>query len=165
MSVVQSQIIYPGISPPKLIWNNSLTASSVSSSQIDHLLTTTQHTLYRTKTVFPFDLFPDELAIDETKVNIISHEFFYSEHVCSILIKDISEVDITASIFFATLTILHQGFKTDPFVVQYLWRSNAIRARRIIQGLILCERNKISIDNTDKTSLAKKVEELGKTLE
>ena len=70
--------------------------------------------LFRAKTVFPFDLFLDEIVIDENKVDIIYGIFFYSREVFSIPYRQINGVSSTTGIFFGGLQIEIEGFNKNP---------------------------------------------------
>jgi len=121
--------------------------------------------LLNISTVFPFDLFPDNIVIDKEKVNIIYREFFGSGQVQSILIKDINSLDMESSIFFATLRMTIRGDPQHQILIRYLKRDDAIQARKIIQGLITSDREGVELEKIPDGDLARKLEELGETRE
>ncbi len=139
------------------------------SKKLDNLVLKSRRTLLEVTTVFPFDLFPDRVRIDENKVDIISYEFFFTKHLISILIKNINSATISTGVFFATLNLEVAGFVTGynvkPYPIQYLWKRDAIRARRIILGLIAAEKAKIDLAKISSKDLVFKIEEIGKTRE
>ncbi len=118
--------------------------------------------LFKASSVFPFDFFPDDLTIDENKVNIINREFFLSEDVHSVLIEMIKDVHVESSVLFATLQIVPEGYPNAPMEVKYLKKSDAFRARRILQGLMVCLQEKIDLSKIDPEELQKKFEDVGK---
>jgi len=84
---------------------------------------------------FPFDFFPDVINVEETRVNIVVRNFFFSSRVHSVDIKDISNVFISLTPFFAQLIIVSKTFAQNQVKVSGLWKEDAIYSRRIIEGL------------------------------
>ena len=126
----------------------------------------------------PLRLFQDELTIDELKVNFIYRFFFGSEQVRSFLIKDIQSVIVESSAFFSTLKIAVGDFKEitpprpagaepplirpGPMAISFLRRGDAEQARRLIQGLIIMDQQKIDTTKMEVPALVAKAEELGR---
>jgi hypothetical protein len=136
--------------------------------RLDKTLERTRRTLLAIKTVFPFDLFPDIIRVDENKVEIIEKKFFVEEHIFPILIKNITGVVVTTNPFFATLKVEITGFDTNPDPITFLKKSDAIRAKRIIMGLITVQKDGkdgIDLSNIPLEEVRHKIEEIGKAQE
>jgi hypothetical protein len=118
--------------------------------------------LYKVTAVFPFDLFPNQITVDVNQINIVIKEFFWSERRHSIHIKDIMDVFIDTSLLFSTIKIVDRGYADNGIEIKYLKTSEAIKLRRIIQGLIIAHRQQIDLANVDSENLVEKIEELGK---
>ena len=82
-----------------------------------------------------FDFFPNIINVEENRVNIIIRDLFFSSHVHSVDIKDISNVFINLTPFFAQLTIVSKTFSQNQVKISGLWKNDAIYSRRIIEGL------------------------------
>lgn len=121
--------------------------------------------LFKCKTVFPFDFFPDTLIVDKTKVNIINKIFFFSEAVHSIPIKNIKDVEVETNVFFATMNIIPDVYLGQTTCINYLPKSDALEARRIIQGLVLCKRENIDITSLDANEIKTMLENAGTALD
>lgn len=117
--------------------------------------------LFQTKSVFPFDFFPNEIVIDENKVDLIYGLFFFSREVFSISIKNINSAGSSSNLFFGELSIELEGYNENPKPIKYLWRKDAIKARRIINGLITLNKQNVNIARLNIVELKKKVEEIG----
>ncbi len=117
--------------------------------------------LLEAKNVFPFDLFTDKIIIDENKVDIIYGIFFYSKEVFSIPYNRISQATSTIGLFFGSITLEIQGYEQNPSVLKWLWRSDAIRARRMINGLVTAHQQGIDLTKLDLTGVKHLVEEIG----
>ncbi len=128
-------------------------------------LTNNSNVLFKATAVFPFDFFPDNLSVDKNKVNIVYKEFFASEDIHSILIKNIKDIEIETSPFFATIKIVPDGYPASPIRITYLKKKEAIKARRIIQGLMTCYKEGIDLAKIKSNSLIQKIEDLGQTRE
>lgn len=127
-----------------------------------HRLTQAEHILFQATTVFPFTLFPDTVTISETKVSITHRLFFFTKEVTSIAVKDIAYVNVGTDIFFGTLDIIDKYFEKEELKVTFLWKKDALEARRILQGLIITEREGIDITNVNKVpEIKQKIESIG----
>ncbi len=117
--------------------------------------------LYKISSVFPFDFFPDKIIIDPIKINVVFKEFFSSERVHGIYIRNISDVYVDTGPIFATLKIIDQGIVENTVIVNYLKKNEALKAREIIQGLIVANRHGIDVSAIDDTNLVSKLVSLG----
>jgi hypothetical protein len=112
---------------------------------------------------FPFDFFPNTINIEEGRVTVIIRSFFLSSQVHSVDIKDISNIFINMAPFFAQLVIHSKTFEANEVRVRYLWKNQAVYARRIIEGLRIFEDKQIDTSHYSKKELIAKLEELSTT--
>ncbi|MBI4137558.1 hypothetical protein HY469_05855 [Candidatus Roizmanbacteria bacterium] len=144
---------------------NGKEISRAETKRLKDLMSKSDRIIFKTRSVFPFDLFPDEIIIDETKVSIITHSFFETAQVRSIGFNDIFNVILEYSIFFAKIKVIEVAFLNQPLEVEYLKKSDALRARRIIQGLIIAKKEGIDFGKILPSELVKRTEEVGKARE
>ena len=119
--------------------------------------------LFRTSSVFPFDFFPDEISIDECKVNIVYHEFFLTEDIHSVTIDMIKDIKIEHGPFLATLKIVPDGYPGQLLEVHNLKRKDAIKARLIIQGLIVARKEGFDPAKITISNFVNRIQSLGST--
>ncbi len=81
----------------------------------------------------------------------------------SVDIKDISNIFINMSPFFAQLVIVSKTFAQNEIRVRNLRKKEAVFARRIIEGLRIFENKQIDTSNYTKEELIAKLEELSTT--
>lgn len=93
--------------------------------------------LFSTRTVFPFTLFPDVIIITEASVEIIYGLFFFSTERFPIPIAHLKTVTLSTNLFFGTLTFEIAGFETNPPQVRFLPKADALKAKNILNGLIM----------------------------
>lgn len=117
--------------------------------------------LYKVKSIFPFDFFPDEIVIDTHKLNIINRIFFFSDSVASIPYSSIGDVQLETSIFFASLKVVTTALTRNLVTIRYLSKSKATRARRIILGLMVMEKEGVDLKKIDPKEIMKEVERIG----
>lgn len=129
--------------------------------KFSELLKNTQQVLFRAASVFPFEFFPDEIMIDVGKVSIVERIFFFSECFHSIAINSIKDIAIETSILFATLNIVPDGYPNNPLTIKYLKKGDAIKARKIIQGLLIASKENVDPGVLAIHNLPKKIEEIG----
>lgn len=129
--------------------------------KLDSLVEQSRRVLFTTRTIFPFDFFPDIIQIDENKVDIIERIFFFSEQVFPIAITDIRNVTVTTDLLFASLTIEIRGYETNPGQIKFLQKYAAAKIRRLIFGLMQCKKQDIDLTSIPVKELVPKLEQIG----
>jgi hypothetical protein len=119
------------------------------------------HILFKTKTVFPFDLFPNTLTITANKIDIVNASFFGSNQITSVPLRDIANVEVQTSPFLATIRIINIRFPMHPNVIRYLKKSDAIEAKKIIDGLLVALSQGADIAEIEPEKLLSDIEKLG----
>lgn len=134
--------------------------------KLEEMVERSQRILMKTYTIFPFDLFPDCLTIDENKVNFVHHEFG-TKNLHSIFIENISYVTVDTTPFAATLNITDSTSERFPILLQISWlkKDGAFRARKLIHGLIAAKKAGIKLEDFDREQLIKELEQLGEARE
>ena len=120
--------------------------------------------LFKLQSVFPFDLFPKTITIDPGKVTVKFQEFFSSGEIRSISIGSIGQIYVDTGPIFATLDIVDQVYvdESSRIKIAYLKKEEALRARRIIQGLIIARNEDIDIAKVHDGDLVRKLEQIGR---
>ncbi|HZM63835.1 MAG TPA: hypothetical protein VFB59_01750 [Candidatus Saccharimonadales bacterium] len=119
--------------------------------------------LVEATTVFPFTLIPDSIIVDREKLTVAHRIFFRVAEVISIRIEDILNVTADVGPFFGSLKISTRFFDPDkPYNVNFLWRSDALKIKRIMQGYIIAIQKGIDMSMLATPELAKLLDELGK---
>lgn len=131
--------------------------------KLEKLLDKSSNVLIKLSSIWPFDLFPKDIIVDTNKINIIYREFFFSERQRSILLKNVTDVFVDLDLWFASMKLIDRSYAENVLVIKYLPKADAIKARRIIQGLIVAVQNGIDLNTINSTELLSKIEELGKT--
>lgn len=133
--------------------------------KFNKLIARASKVLYKINTVFPFDFFPTIITIDPEKVTLKIKNFFNSSEIRSIHIKNISHIFVDTGPFFATLNIIDQSVLEDnvgKVQIPYIKKEEALRARRIIQGLIVANKEGVDLFKLTDNDLDKKLEEIGR---
>lgn len=133
--------------------------------KLDKLADASRKILLRLKAVFPFNFFRDEIIIDLSKVSINQRIFFRTGNIRSVAYEDIFEVTTNYSLIFASLSIVDRFYQQMPLEIPYLWKKDALRARRVIQGVMIAKKEKININDVPQHLLLEKVETLGRARE
>ena len=115
--------------------------------------------IFETKTVFPFDLFPNTLTICPNRVTITDHGFLYSNEY-PIPIEVITGARLYKTLFFASLTIETFGYCKPP-ALKYLKTHHARLARRYILALIECHHQNINLSHYHPAELRLLLKEIG----
>jgi hypothetical protein len=94
--------------------------------------------LMKIHSVFPFDLFPNTIALQKNKIDIIHRHFFFTKEVFTVFINDIRTIRIHSGPFFATLSFELKGMteEQNPEPISFLRKKNAHKIRGL--ALKLC---------------------------
>ena len=110
-----------------------------------------------------WELLADTLNVEESRLTIINRNFFLSSQVHSVDIKDISNIFVNTSPFFAQLVIISKTFTKNEIRIKYLWKDEAVLVRRIIEGLRTFLSKKIDTSTYSTEELIAKLKELSTT--
>jgi cobalamin-dependent methionine synthase I len=133
------------------------------STTLDSLVKNNNKVLYQLTTIFPFRVFPTQISIQPTKVDIVQNTFFGSHEVRNLLIKEISSVTLDATPFFATLKFKDRMPTQEVITVDFLNKDQAHEARRILEGLIVAATEGVDFSQLSTTEILGKVSAIGKT--
>lgn len=112
--------------------------------------------LFKANTIFPFTLFPDTVTLDREKLTLARRFFFLVAKITSIPVRDMLSVDANIGPFFGSVHTSSRFFITNPLSVNFLWRKDALRLQRLLQGYIIVHEQEIDcthISNEDLITL------------
>lgn len=118
--------------------------------------------LFSISSVFPFNIFPNTINIEEGRITIIYRHLFSSE-IHSVDIKNISNIFLNTSIFLSQLVVISKTYEENEIKLKYLITREAIYARRIMEGLRILEHEQVDTSGYTTSELLEKLEELSKT--
>ena|SRR3989344_2745166 len=133
-------------------------------TRLDQLVKMTEGRLFTASAVWPFDLFPNRIFIEQKQVIIVYSQFFFTAQDYHVLIEDILMPIVETGVFFATLKLElgPGGFQQNPPPIQYLRKKDALEIKRIIVGLLICHKEKIDFSGMTSQEILEKVEEIGR---
>jgi hypothetical protein len=114
------------------------------------------------QTVFPVTLFPDSIVVDRTKISLTKRTFFWTSNTISFQIEDVLNVSCGIGPVFGSLTIASRVMSSvDHYQINYLWRSDAIFLKHLMQGHIIAKNNKLETDHLTVEEMIETLCELG----
>lgn len=132
------------------------------SEDLEKIIHQSHEVLAQASTVFPVTLFPDTVVVDRTKVTIIKRDFFWSSDTMTFRIEDVLNAEVTVGPLFGSLIIASRVMSTtDHFRIDHFWRNDAIYLKRIIQGYVIAQHNKIDVAHLSTEELVKTLSGLG----
>jgi hypothetical protein len=132
------------------------------SQDLEKMINQSHEVLAEASTVFPVTLFPDTVIVDRTKVTIIKRDMFWSSDTMTFRIEDVLNAEVTTGPLFGSLIIASRVMSTtDHFRIDHFWRNDAVHLKRIIQGYVIAQHNKIDVAHLSKDELVKTLNELG----
>lgn len=130
--------------------------------ELNKIAESSQEILATASTVFPLDLFPDQVTVDRSQVTIAHRTFLWMGNVTSVRIEDILNVTANVGLIFGSLRISTRFFDPDkPYEVPRLWREDALRLQAIIQGLLIAYKKEIDASALEGHELVQAAEKLG----
>ena len=117
--------------------------------------------LFRANTIFPFTLFPDTVIVDREKLTFITRYFFSVAKITAIPIRDLLNVEADIGPIFGSVHTSSRFFITSPYSIRFLWRKDAIRLRRLLQGYIIANEQDIDCTKIEKGKLIALLNDLG----
>lgn len=129
---------------------------------IDNLVKKSNRIIISISSLFPWDFFPNTIMVEESRVTFIFRQFLSSQSH-AVDIKDISNVFIESSLFWATLQVVSQTYTQNDIKIGNLSRKKAEKVRRIIEGLRTFSENSIDTSSYEVEELINKLEELHAT--
>jgi hypothetical protein len=129
---------------------------------VEDMVNNSNRILLRIFSVFPLDLFPSSIIVEETRLTII-HRQLFSSQAYSVDIKNISNVFIDTGILFSQLTIVSDTFAENQVVIDKLWKKEAIFIRRIVGVLRMFVDKDIDTTGYKTEELIDKLRELSTT--
>lgn len=129
--------------------------------KLEKLVKGTESPLFVIKSFFPFDLFPDRLTIRLSEVNIEVKEFFLSSQFYTIAIVDIKDVAVERGPILSGLKV-ESGSQEGVIKIRHVKYKEALKAKKIIQGLITAKREGIELALAhDMPDFIEKIEKIG----
>lgn len=117
--------------------------------------------LVRIKGQFPFDLFPDELIVEEKRLVIKRRVFPFYVTTLTIPLSKVTMFEVTHSILFSSLYI--KGFIGSNLETTFQWLSHtaAQKVKDIVDGLRLKDSESIDVLEHEKEHRIYTLERLG----
>lgn len=130
--------------------------------RMDDMKSQSNRIIISISSMFPWDIFPSTINIEETRVTVI-HRQLFSSQVHSVDIKNISNVFIDTDLFFAAITIVSSTFEENNIKIMKLRRKEANLTRRVIEGLRMFIERDIDTSKYTNEELINKLKELSTT--
>lgn len=141
---------------------NKATKKEKDKQAVNDLIKKSNRCIISISSLFPWNFFPNTIQVEESRVTFIFRQFLSSQ-THSVDIKDISNVFIQSSIFFATLQVVSRTVVQNDITISFLDVKKAQQVQMIIEGLRTFAGNNIDTSNYEVKELIAKIEEFHKT--
>lgn len=106
------------------------------------------------KSAFPFELFRDELIVSERRVIWIHRYGPWMNRVISVLFQDMADIEASSGPFIGHLHI--RNFTGgEEIVMEHLWKKDLLKARDLVESLMLRKRVGLKPDQSRGTTQEK----------
>jgi hypothetical protein len=137
------------------------TTASQDIIQLSELTNRAHDNLFESKPMLVFVLNASVISIDRQKVTVVHRSLFKTRHTTSIQIGDIINVQASIGVMYGSLMITSKHFLNNVQNAHHLSRGDVIRARRLLQGLIIAYQAKVDITKIDTEQLLRLLTDLG----
>lgn len=137
---------------------NKAAKKEVDRQKVEDLVKKSNRYIISISSIFPFTLFPNTINVEEGRVTFIFRQFMASQ-THGVDIKDISNVFISSTMFFATIQIVSRTFTQNEIKINYLNKKEAYKVTSVIEGLRTFANNNINTSNYGIGDLISKTEE------
>lgn len=137
---------------------NQAVKEEVDKQTVEELVKKSNRYIISISSLFPWTIFPNTINVEESRVTFIFRQFMSSQSH-SVDIRDISNVFIESSLFFATIQIVSRTFIKNEIKIGYLNKKKAYEIRRVIEGLRTFANNDIDTSDYNVSELITKTEE------
>lgn len=104
--------------------------------------------LFRAKQVFPMNLFPSELIVEELRIVCLKQLGPWQSAILSTMATDIASVNASSGMFFGHIHI--KSLTGGPeIMVDSLKRGDVFRIRSLVEGIAMSAREGLSVQGTD----------------
>lgn len=138
---------------------NQAQKKAVDKQIIDDLVKKSNRCIISVSSLFPWNIFPNTIEVEEGRVTFITRQFMSSQSH-SVDIRDISNVFLESSLFFATLQIVSRTFIKNNIKMMYLNKKEAEKVKMVIEGLRIFLDKEIDTSNYEVGELIDKLGEL-----
>lgn len=115
--------------------------------------------IFQCRSIFPFDLFPDEIMVDTLNLTYIHNSFFVTADTQHIRLDDIEDASMTSAAFIGRVEISIKD--KDPLIISSLSKRNATRLKNILLGLVRARKNDIQLEDLSSLKTLSEVVKLG----
>jgi hypothetical protein len=137
---------------------NKATKKAEDRQMVNDLIKKSNRLIISISSLFPWDFFPNTIEVEEGRVTFIFRELFSSQSH-SVDIKDIANVFMQSTLFFATLQIVSRTFVQNDITVGHLNLGDARKVKTVIEGLRTLSEHEIDTSNYGVDELIAKIEE------
>lgn len=130
--------------------------------QLDESIQKVKNVLFCSKTIFPLDLFPDEIVIDLERITIKKRSFFMSAEIKVYDITDVADCVVDLGPVSSTVRLILSHTREPQVTVRHISSHDALEMRRIIYGIKKAKKEHIDLIKINQDVLPEKINELGK---
>ena len=135
---------------------------SLDRAKVENLIKRSNRILLKISTVFPFALFPTIVTIEDTKIVVTFYSFFSVREAKDVDIKNIANIFVGNGPFLSFIEIISSAPVENKIYIRKLWKKDALKARNIIEGLRILQKENISTTAFEKEELLEKLNQLTK---
>jgi hypothetical protein len=102
------------------------------------------------------------ITIDRQKLTVSHWSLFKTRRTTSVQNRDLINVEASMGPFYGSLVITSKHFLNNVQTAKFMRRQDVLRARRLLQGLIIAFNAKVDITNIESTQLIELLMDLGR---
>lgn len=119
------------------IEQNAIQAFTLTKVKKEEKMYEDSEVVLKIKSVFPFELFPDEMIIKTDKVTLVNRTLPGTSMVRDMHMHDIAQAEADCGPVFAHLHVYSKLRTEEPLLIERVKRKDALEARELIEDLIV----------------------------
>lgn len=92
--------------------------------------------IFKARSVFPFELFPDELLVFKNRLTLVKNLGPGMTQVRHMHLHEIAQVEADCGPIFGHLHVIPKLRTEEPLTIERLWRKKTLEARDFIENLM-----------------------------
>lgn len=158
----KSQLLWPMVPLAQPAVKHSRDGTTI---ELKNVGSTSHEILFRARTIFPFDFFPDTITFDREKITIVQRVFVLTARIISVPVRDILSVQLNVGPFFGSVMITSRYASANKtYDINFLTRMQAFKLQRLLQGYIIANERLIDCRAIPLPQLKRMLMDIGRGL-
>lgn len=110
--------------------------------------------LFRCTSLFPFQLFPDEVILDKLKISIIKRDFFFTKRIITLPLTGTVNVKVYKGPITSMLEMMDMSTLNQQAIrVRHVLNDDAVTFHRLVEGIVIGMRQGVNFMDMERNEM------------